>query len=454
MKDTIFLENEKAKSLYLKVRDLPIVDYHCHLSPEQIANDEPFSNIGELWLAGDHYKWRLMRQMRIDESLITGEASYYDKFVAYAEAISLAAGNPLYHWTMMELAAYFNIHTPLSGETAQEIWEEANKIIEREKLSPKKMIAKSNVIYIATTDDPADTLDFHHKIANDSSFDTVVAPTFRTDKLVSITAPCYDEYIKRLSKASGVLIRNLSSLEEAIKLRLNDFCAMKCRFSDVGIEAFPKGDCDKAKAEAIFADALCKKTISSDDYQAFLSYIYCFLGKEYNNRGITMQLHIAVKRNSNSSLFSKLGVDSGGDCMADPVSVADIISLLDKMNSKNALPETLIYTLNPSLADAISTVAGSFKGVRMGAAWWFCDHKGGIEEQILRIAQTSTLATFTGMLTDSRSFLSYPRHDYFRRIFCNIIGKMLESGEYLDDKSASELVKRVCLKNSMVMAGL
>lgn len=454
MKDTIFLENEEGKRLYQLVRELPIVDYHCHLSPEQIARDEVFSNIGELWLAGDHYKWRLMRSLGVEERLITGDASYFEKFKAYAACIAISPGNPLYHWTVMELFMYFNIDIPLNEQSAKTIWDEANRVIEREQLSPRRMLEKAKVIYVATTDDPADSLDFHHMLKEDKGFNTVVAPTFRTDKAVSIRADGYGEYIKALSASSGVLIRNLKSFKEAIRARLNDFCAMGCRFSDVGIEDFPKGFCDEEKAEKIFGDALLGNEISDEDYRGFLGYIYCFLGGEYEERGITMQLHLAVKRNASTTLLKSISADCGGDCINDPVSVNALIALLDKMELEGARPKTIIYTLNPASVEAFSTVAGSFRGVLSGAAWWFCDHKGGIEHQLTAVAQTSSIATFPGMLTDSRSFLSYSRHDYFRRIFCNMIGKMLESGEMTDEASAIELVRRVCIKNSMELAGL
>lgn len=454
LKDNVFLGNEAAKRLYRYARDLPIVDYHCHLSPKEIAEDKVFSDIGELWLAGDHYKWRLMRQFGIDEELITGNASYHDKFIAYASCVSLAAGNPLFHWTTAELSAYFGIHTLLNEITAEEIWEKANKVIKKEQLSPRKLIQKSKVAYIATTDDPADTLDFHHAISADKSFYTKVAPTFRTDNPLSIRSVDYMEYIKKLSAASGVAVRNLASFEEALKARLNDFCGCGCRFADIGIEFFPRGACGKAEAEEIFSDALIGKEISDGAYRRFLTYAYLFLAGEYKERGITMQLHTAVKRNASSALLNSIGKDCGGDCMNDALLIEDVISLFDRLNDENILPSTILYTLNPENAAALATVCGTFKGVSLGAAWWFNDHKGGIIEQLEIVSQTSHLATFPGMLTDSRSFLSYTRHDYFRRIFCTYLGKMLENGEFADENAAITLVRRVCVENSQLMAGI
>ena len=444
MKQYYLLATPAAEELYGRVKSLPIYDYHCHLSPEAIYLDREFSDISDMWLSGDHYKWQLMRLAGIDERYITGDAGGYEKFLAYAEAIEFAAGNPLYHWTQMELSAYFGIETPLSPATAEEIYRKANRVIRERHYSPRKLIAMSDVRYIATTDDPADTLIFHEKLALDAGFAAKVAPSFRTDNLLLIRRAGYAEYIEKLSAAAGIVINDLESLKKAVTIRLDFFAAHGCRFSDVGIPFFPRKGCGYS-AEVTFEKALSGEAVNDGEYLDFLFDMYRFLGRLYCERGIVMQWHIAVQRNANSALFSKKGGDCGGDCIGDAVSGSDIIAMLDAINSDGGLPETIIYSLNPSMNEQIATIAKTFRHVRLGAAWWFNDNKDGITELLHIIGRNGNIGSFLGMLTDSRSFLSYARHDYFRRILCTVLSEWYESGEYGGDVTV--LAEKICCGN-------
>ncbi len=439
------LNSDSAKELYLKVKDLPIYDYHCHLVPREIWEDEVFADIGALWLGGDHYKWRLMRLAGIDEEFITGKASNHDKFVAYAKALEGAVGNPLYVWSHMELEMFFGITETLNSASAERIWDEANRIIKENKLSPRKLITKSNVKFIGTTDDPCDTLEYHEKIASDSSFDVLVTPTFRTDKLLLITAPDYADYLAKLSAASGIEIKDFDAYLEAIKVRLDYFCAKGCRFSDLGLPYFPSAIANPRDAKKIFESVLDGKKVSAEDFDAFLGFMYIYLSDLYRERNITVQLHLAVRRNVNAALHKRIGVDCGGDCIGSAVDGDSLIMLLSAMEESGGIPNTILYTLNPANYDELVSIIGSFRNVRLGAAWWFNDHKEGIVEVMKAVSALGHLGYFTGMLTDSRSFLSYARHDYFRRILCSYLADIEASGEYLDD--LLPVAENICYKN-------
>ncbi len=439
------LPSKTAQELYQLVKNAPIYDYHCHLSPREIWEDIPFDNIGEMWLSGDHYKWRLMRAAGIPEEKITGSASWHDKFLAYAGAVSLAAGNPLYHWTQMELSFYFGVETPLNPNTAEGIWEQANRVIREKKLSPRKLIEQSNVAFIATTDDAADSLEYHEKLKNDASFRTVITPSFRADNVWLLNRRDYADYIAVLSETAGISITDLKSLRKALSLRLDAFEQAGCRFTDVGIPFFPDGPGTEAAAERAFADALTGKAPAPEDYSAFLWQMYIFAGKEYRRRGMIMQLHLAVERNANTPLFLEKGGDCGGDCIGDVISGQKIVQLLDAIHTEGGLTQTILYTLNPAMTAQLCSIAGSFPNVRMGAAWWFNDHKRGISDVIQTIAEIHYVGSFLGMLTDSRSFLSYARHDYFRRILCGILAQWHDSGEFSGDIGI--LAKAICYGN-------
>lgn len=445
--DKVFLDSDSAVAIYDKVMSLPIIDYHCHLQPKEIYEDEPFDNIGEIWLGGDHYKWRLMRSVGIDEKYITGDASWKEKFMKYAEAIELALGNPLYHWSHMELKQFFGINEPLNSSSAEEIWNKANKVIKETSMSPRKLIASSNVEYIATTDDIIDTLEYHKLIADDPSISAKVCPSFRTDNLFLYTADGYKDYISKLSDCSGINVKDIASLKKALEKRVEFFVSMGCKMTDVGIERFPEYIGSEDEADSAFRKALSGEILTEKEYDAFISDIYVFLGGLYKKYGLIMQLHLAVKRNASTKLFENLGRDVGGDCVGNPIKASSITALLDKMEQEDKLPDTIVYTLNPTVYYEIATGIRSFRNVSLGAAWWFCDNLSGIRKQIEVYSETAAIGTFYGMLTDSRSFLSYARHDYFRRILASALGKAVENGEFAPVDSAVKIAEKICYYN-------
>ena len=452
MKDRYMLKTAEAVKIYETVKDLPIIDYHCHLSPKEIYEDKPFENIAEMWLAGDHYKWRLMRTAGIDEYYITGGASWREKFLSYAKALEYAAGNPLYHWSHMELSQFFGIDDTLTAENADKIYDRANEYIKKNNLSPRMLIKQSGVEALCTTDDITDSLEFHRKLSAED-YEVKVLPSFRTDNLLLILRQGYAEYIAKLSEASGTEISDLASLKAAVEKRLEFFAGNGCKFTDVGIPFFPAGAAGEADADRTFKAALKGKEISGADYSAFIGNMYLFLAGLYKRRGLVMQLHLAVYRNANSTLFESLGADCGVDCVGDPISGTALIKMLDAINKKSGMPDTVIYTLNPSCAEQIASVAGAFPNVRCGAAWWFCDHKRGIRQEMEIIAENASLGAFLGMLTDSRSFLSYARHDYFRRILSDMLGDWVTAGEY-DREAAYKLAEKIAYKNIKELAGV
>lgn len=446
MNDNYLLTNRTAKELYQSVKELPIVDYHCHLSPQEIYEDKPFTNIGEIWLAGDHYKWRLMRTAGVAEEYITGDKPLYEKFLKYCSALEFAAGNPLYHWSHMELGHFFGIDLPINSRNAKEIWEKANAFIRKTEMSPRKLIEQSAVEVICTTDDITDDLSWHKKIAEDKSFQTRVIPSFRTDNLLLARRAGYAEYIARLGEISGVTINSLETLKKAVSDRLDFFCEAGCRCADIGMPYFPNRIADEREADRVFQTIIGGGEITDGDYMGFIGNMYLFLSALYQERGMISQWHLAVVRNSNSILAERLGADCGVDCVGNAVDGDDLIRMLDAINTNSGLPKTVIYSLNESNIAQIASIAGAFPNVRCGAAWWFCDHKRGIEDEIRVIAENGSLGSFYGMLTDSRSFLSYARHDYFRRILCNILGEWVELGEY-DGGSVRELARKICYEN-------
>lgn len=446
MEFNYMLNNSTSEKLYDKARKLPIIDYHCHLSPKEIFEDKPFNNIGEIWLGADHYKWRLMRTAEIDEEYITGNASYKEKFLKYCSSLEFAAGNPLYHWSHMELSQFFGIDDAITSQNAEDIWNKANKYIVDTKMSPRKLIKQSNVEVICTTDDIIDDLLWHKKIAEDKTFNTSVLPSFRTDNLLLIMRDEYADYIKKLSEVSGIEITDFETLKIAVAKRLDFFCLNGCRCSDLGIPMIPNRIADDIECDNTFKNILSCKSISDEEYNGFVGNMYVFLNGLYKEKNLISQWHLAVVRNSNSVLAKKLGADCGVDCVGNTVSGNDIIMLLDAININSGLPKTVIYSLNEANIAQIASITGAFPNVKCGAAWWFCDHKRGIEDEIKVIAENGCLGEFYGMLTDSRSFLSYARHDYFRRILCNLIGGWVEKGEFAEE-SAEKLVFKICYEN-------
>lgn len=444
MQETYMLTTQTACGLYAAVRNLPIVDYHCHLSPKEIFEDVPFADIGELWLAADHYKWRLMRSAGVGEEFITGNAPWREKFVKYCEALEFAAGNPLYHWSHMELSQFFGIDLPINARNAATLWERANAVIAEKKLSPRRLLAQSNVEMICTTDDPADDLIWHKRLRDEGRLR--VLPSFRTDNLLLARQAGYAEYIRRLGQAAETPICDLASLKRAISVRLDAFCALGCRCADVGIPYFPNRIAAEREADGTFRALLAGREVTDAEYMGFLGNLHVSLARLYREKNILSQWHTAVVRNANSVLMKTAGADSGGDCVGNALNGSDLITLLDAINTDCGLPNTVLYSLNEANIAQLASIAGSFPNVRCGAAWWFCDHRRGIEKQLRVIAENGCLGGFYGMLTDSRSFLSYARHDYFRRILCDLIGGWVENGEY-DAGSAERLAAKICYYN-------
>ena len=417
------LTSDFARRIYAQVRDLPIIDYHCHLSPKEIYEDKPFENIGQMWLAGDHYKWRLMRACGIEEEYVTGDKSWKEKYLAFCDALSRSPGNPIWDWTAMELEKFFGVNKPFVPENAEEIWDVCNKKIAEEKFSPRKAIAMSNVEYIATTDDPCDDLKYH-KLLKEEGYGVKVAPSFRTDNVVGVDKPAFAGYVKKLEKAAGRKIAGFADYKEAIRARLDYFCSLGCKFSDVGVEGFPApcGGFDEAELDEIFKKlAAGEYTVDSNKLRYAL---YVFLAREYEKRGMVMQLHLCVTRNSNAAMYGKCGADSGFDCVGENISVPALRAFFNEVTSLGGLPRTIVYSLNPTLYYELITLCGAFRGVVPGISWWFNDHKRGITELLAAAAELSCIDSLVGMLTDSRSFLSYPRHDYFRRILCEFLSKV------------------------------
>lgn len=452
MKRNYLLHGKTGKKLYARVKDLPIIDYHCHLPAAEILADKPFDNIGRLWLGGDHYKWRLMRQAGVEERLITGDASDHDKFIAYAGALSLAAGSPLYHWSQMELSLYFGIDEYLNADNAERIWQKANENLRAGGLSPRKMLSLAKVEALCTTDDIADDLACHRALREDPSFKVRVLPSFRADTLFRFDQPGWREYVDKLSAAAGVQITDLKSLKEALAARLKHFVANGCRFTDVGIPDFPDRIAAEPDADEAFRLALSGQQLEREAYLGLLGNLYLFLGKLYKEAGLTMQWHLSVIRDASPALYASLGHDCGGDCVGDAPSARALTFMLGALEQADALPRTVIYSLSAASCETYATVCGSFRGVSLGAAWWFCDHKRGIEKQLDVIAEQGGLSEFLGMLTDSRSFLSYARHDYFRRILCEKIGGWVDAGEF-DGAAAGRLAEKICYENIKKLAG-
>ena len=417
------LTSDFARRIYAQVRDLPIIDYHCHLSPKEIYEDKPFENIGQMWLAGDHYKWRLMRACGIEEEYVTGDKSWKEKYLTFCDALSRSPGNPIWDWTAMELEKFFGVNKPFVPENAEEIWDVCNKKIAEEKFSPRKAIAMSNVEYIATTDDPCDDLKYH-KLLKEEGYGVKVAPSFRTDNIVGVDKPAFAGYVKKLEKAAGRKIVGFADYKEAIRARLDYFCSLGCKFSDVGVEGFPApcGGFGEAELDETFKKlAAGECTVDSNKLRYAL---YVFLAREYEKRGMVMQLHLCVTRNSNAAMYGKCGADSGFDCVGENISVPALRAFFNEVTSLGGLPRTIVYSLNPTLYYELITLCGAFRGVVPGISWWFNDHKRGITELLAAAAELSCIDSLVGMLTDSRSFLSYPRHDYFRRILCEFLSKV------------------------------
>ena len=450
------LNTDTAKKLYFGyAADQPIVDYHCHVSPKEIWEDKRFENITEMWLGGDHYKWRLMRSNGVDEHYITGDATPYEKFEKFAEMLPKAIGNPMYHWCHLELKNYFGYEGTLCAETAKEVWELCNEKLKSEDMSVRGIIRKSNVAFIGTTDDPIDSLEYHRLLAGDDSFDTQVAPSFRPDKAFNIDKAGWKEYIAKLSEVSGVEISDLATLKKALTSRIEYFNAHGCKASDHGLDHMVYAETDMVDLDIIIENGLDGDTINMFEAEALKTELLVHCANEYTRLGWVMQLHYNCMRNPNSKMFAELGPDTGFDCIGPKNGSRKLAMLLDRLNSEGALPKTVIYSLDANDNAFIDTLIGAFQGTEIagklqhGSAWWFNDNKQGMRDQLISLANLSLLGNFIGMLTDSRSFLSYTRHEYFRRILCGLIGEWVENGEYPNDERVlGKIVSDICYGNA------
>ncbi len=454
--ENFILKTETAKQLYNDyAKDLPIIDYHCHINPQEIAEDRKFENITKVWLGGDHYKWRLMRSNGVPENEITGDADDHTKFDRFAAAIPKAIGNPMYHWTHLELNKYFGYDGILNSDTANEVWKLCNKKLKNKGMSARGLIKSSNVAVIGTTDDPIDDLRWHKAIAEEETFKTQVVPSFRPDKAVNIEKEGFAEYIGKLSEACGYEIKTVADVKKALTERLDYFCENGCKATDHGLDYAVYSVRDEKYLNKVLANALKGKTVNQDDADAYKTAVLLHLGREYAKRGIVMQIHYNVVRNTNTKMFNKLGPDTGFDCIACHSCGNELVSFLNALDKDDMLPKTILYSLNPNDNAMLDTFLGAFQGTQVagkiqhGSAWWFNDTKKGMEEQLKSLADLSILGNFVGMLTDSRSFLSYTRHDYFRRILCNLIGEWVENGEYPNDQKAlKEIIEGICYYNA------
>lgn len=450
------LETETAKTLYHNFAEkTPILDYHCHIAPKEIAEDRKFDNITQVWLGGDHYKWRFMRSCGVEEKYITGDASDKEKFFKWAECLGKAIGNPLFHWSHLELQRYFGYHGVLSAKTAEEVWNLCNEKLQDPSMSARNLIIQSNVTLVCTTDDPADTLEWHKQIAEDDNFDVKVLPAWRPDKAMNIEKPSYLDYLADLSKASNTPIASFADLKAALVNRMEYFHANGCNVSDHGLEYVFHVPATDEEIEAIFAKRLAGEAITREEELKFKTAFLLAMGREYHRLDWAMQLHYGVKRDNNTAQFNKLGVDTGYDCISNYAPSAQLADFLDALAVTDELPRTVIYSLNPVDNAAIGTIIGCFQNseavgkVQQGSAWWFNDNKVGMEDQMTSLANLGNLSGFVGMLTDSRSFLSYTRHEYFRRILCNLIGKWVENGEYPADMDLlEEIVTDISYNNA------
>lgn len=455
--DNFLLSTKTSEKLYHEyAENMPIIDYHCHINPKEIYEDRKFENITQVWLGGDHYKWRQMRSNGIDEKYITGDATDREKFQKWAETLEVAIGNPLYHWSHLELKRYFGYDGYLNGDTAEEVWTLCNKKLQEDSMTVRNIIKNSKVKLICTTDDPIDSLEWHLKLAEDKSFDVQVLPTWRPDKAMNIEKPEYLDYVNNLSELSGVTINSYSTLIEALKVRMNFFASAGCCVSDHGLEYVMYYPSSKEEIEAIFAKRVLGESISKEDELKFKTAFMTELGKEYHRRNWVMQLHFGCKRDNNVLRYKELGADTGYDCINNYAPSAQMADFLNELITTDQLPKTILYSLNPMDNAYIGTIIGCFQDssavgkIQQGSAWWFNDHKTGMMEQMISLANLGLLGNFIGMLTDSRSFLSYTRHEYFRRIMCDLIGGWVENGEYPEDyKALKKLVQGISLNNTI-----
>lgn len=458
MDKDFLLNNDTAKILYHEhAKNMPIYDYHCHLPIKDIYEDRHFSDVVELWLVdgkfGDHYKWRALRNNGVEEKYIMGDASNKEKFLKWAETLPYTLGNPLYHWSHLELKRYFNIEETLSLKNADEIYEKMNDFLRNHGV--RDIINMSNVDTICTTDDPIDDLRYHILLKEDKSFKTHVYPSFRPDKILNIDACQFKEYIDRLSEVVNYSICDIDSLEKALIDRIDFFHQVGCRIADHGLEEVVFDDSTKEEIDIILKKGLDGIKLTSTELAKYKSYINVFLGKEYFSRGWVQQYHMKALRNNSKRMFNSYGPDIGYDSINDGCCALALSKTLSKLDETNELPKTILYSLNPSDMEVIATMAfcfgeGNNPGkMQLGSGWWFLDQKDGMQKQLTALSNLGLLSRFIGMLTDSRSFLSYTRHEYFRRILCNFVGNLIEEGEYPNDiEFVGKMIEDICFNNA------
>ncbi len=467
MDQDFLLETETAKHLFHDYAEqLPLVDYHCHLNPREIYEDRRFQNLAEVWLGGkqpdgsyygDHYKWRVMRSGGIHEDYITGDKPAFEKFLKFTEALEMAIGNPMYHWCHLELQKFFGVTEPLTTESAERIWNHCNRMLREDPdMTARGLIRQSNVAFIGTTDDPVDDLIWHEKLAADSSFSTIVAPSFRPDKAVNIHKDGWAAYMQKLAQSVGK--QSLPTLQEvlsALTERLEFFCDHGCKASDHGLDYVPFQSYTAEQAEDVYQKALRGESLTTEEIEGYQTALLLHLGREYHRLNVAMQLHYSCLRNNNQRIYKWQGADTGVDAIAQNTCGVNIAQLLSALDEAGSCPKTVLYSLNPADNAQLGSIIGCFQDstvpgkMQHGSAWWFNDNKTGMQEQMTTLANLGLLGNFIGMLTDSRSFLSYPRHDYFRRILCNLIGNWVENGEYPNiDASLKKMIEGICYRNA------
>lgn len=447
------LSNETAKELYHDFAcKMPIFDYHNHLNPQEIYEDVVFENLSQVWLGGDHYKWRILRTLGVEEERITGEASDVEKFKTFAEAMPYTLGNPMYHWSHLELQRYFDIEDTLNEDNWEEIYEVANKKLQSKEFSVRNLIIKSNVRAMCTTDDPKDDLKYHTLLKEDFK-ECKVLPTFRPDNIIHLDKVAFLPYVDQLN-SMDFTVKTFDDVLTFLSERVEYFHQVGCRLSDHGLDSVMYLDATKEEVSKVFAKALAGESLSYEELSKYKGYVLSYLGKLYNAKGWVMQLHIGPMRNNSTRMFQKLGADVGFDSINDGTVAVALSRLLDSMDITNELPKTILYCLNPADNATLATMLGNFQGagakgkIQFGSGWWFMDTKQGMIKQMEDLSSMGLLSCFVGMLTDSRSFLSFPRHEYFRRILCNEIGKLVENGEYPKDmKRLGAIVENICYNN-------
>lgn len=465
MDEDFLLDTEAAKELYHgHAEKMPIIDYHCHLQPKEICQDKKFRNLAEVWLGsgdrtGDHYKWRALRARGYEEDSISGPDDDYKKYLQFVESMPYFVGNPLYHWSHLEMKRYFGIDEIIKPENAKTIWDKANKILET--LTAREMMYKFNVQTVCTTDDPADTLEWHKKMGEDKTLKVKVRPTFRPDKALNAENPAFAQWVEKLSSVVGYKIKSLDGLCSALAQRIDYFNALGCKLSDQSLEIVYYAPATYEEANAVFKKGVEGEKLTPAELDKYKGYMLVFLGKEYDKRGWVQQYHIGATRNNSQRMFDLIGPDTGFDGIGDEVCITKLSALLSALDSQNALPKTIMYNLNPRDNYALAVLAGCFqkegvKGrVQFGTAWWFLDQQDGMRRNLETLMQVGLISNSLGMLTDSRSFLAYPRHEYYRRVLCSMLGRLVESGQYpaSEMETLGRIVEDVCYNNAKAYFG-